>query len=149
MTKTTLMTLLRDPDARSSGIECLYVVRDDDVVFYVGKSEYGGVYRISEHWQGGFRSNDHLREFMRCAVEDGFDLNLEFLSIAECQELTNCLGEIDEAEGALIAHHCPVFNAAGNSEASAEVPQKYSAYWAMLNKRQDRMRDVVRNLAIK
>jgi hypothetical protein len=148
MTKTTLMTLLRDRRTPRSGIESLYVIRDDDVVFYVGKSTWGGAYRILEHWAGGFRSNDRLHEFMRCAIDDELDLTVELLSIPDCQSITQCVNDLDEAESALIALHCPVFNTAGNDEPIAEVPKKYEQYWAMINQRRERIRKIANLLSV-
>ena len=112
------------PGATSQPGEQLYIFRDSEVVFYVGKTQMRGSARAYEHWCGGFRANDRLQEFLQAVVDDGLDLTVEFWSIDDCKAIDGDMDiyDIDDAEQCLINQHCPVFNAAGNVGQLPEIP---------------------------
>ena len=102
----------------------LYLVRDDQIVFYVGQS-YNAFERVWEHLRGSFKGQSAVGRFILNNWPRALNLTIELLSSrsARFSAVGNDLGA---AERFLIARYAPCFNEALNAD-STPLPEGYSA----------------------
>jgi hypothetical protein len=90
----------------------LYLVRDAEVVFYVGKSELA-FFRIWQHILDGYKGRSTLGRFILCNWRASMSFTIE-LSCSRSTAFTDLHNDRSEIERALIGKHAPCFNVASN-----------------------------------
>lgn len=115
----------------------LYVVRDGDVTFYVGKSR-SPITRLRGHlglrdgW--GFGDISTLARFVECNMPDSRTWQIELLALADVGERWAGRGEhwIDSAEATLIDRYVPHCNSLGKRQPSVPLPERYKTPWPVI-----------------
>lgn len=100
----------------------LYLIRDDQVVFYVGQS-YTAFDRVWQHIFDAYKGRSVVGRFILCNWPASLQFTIELL--CSQSSLFNPQGnQLDAAERALIEFHTPCFNRALNSQ-PAPLPACY------------------------
>ena len=86
----------------------LYLIRDDEVVFYVGQSE-SAFARVWDHFLGGFKGRSTIGRFILCNWHASLHFTVELLSSAS-PRFAAVEYDRDAAERALIEQYAPCFN---------------------------------------
>ena len=101
----------------------LYLIHDDEIVFYVGQS-YTAFDRVWQHILDAFKGRSTVGRFILCNWPASLNFTVELMgsqsSLFAAQD-----NQLSLAERALIEHHTPCFNRALNSKPSA-IPAQYS-----------------------
>ena len=147
MIQTTVGALLddklEDADWRGYG---LYVVRDGDIVFYIGQTSRHVITRLWEHLGLGFTggrlwceySMSTLGRLIKINMPESRKWQIEFPSLLDCQPLIADMDKdwfmecctkfrrnmLDTCEQALINHHKPCFNTIYNPHPRS-LPERY------------------------
>ncbi len=101
----------------------LYVIRDDDVAFYVGQSD-SAFHRVWAHLEGGFKGRSTVGRFVLLNWPAALRFTVELLSSAA--ERFALLGNTrDAAERYIIETLAPCFNEALN-QAPTPLPRRYT-----------------------
>jgi hypothetical protein len=107
----------------------LYLLRDDERVFYVGQS-YVAFHRVWEHFYGGFKGRSLLGRFIICnwPVSMHFKVGLMSSKLARfaCVE-----HDLDRSEQLLIEQYTPCLNTALNPQ-PAPIPDRYCSPYTSL-----------------
>jgi hypothetical protein len=90
----------------------LYLFRDEDVVFYVGRSQTAFT-RVWEHIFDGFKGRSLVGRFVLMNWPRALQFTVELISSQDAC-FTDLAYSVDAAEAALIAQHSPCFNAVLN-----------------------------------
>jgi predicted GIY-YIG superfamily endonuclease len=96
----------------------LYLLRDDEVVFYVGQS-HNAFERVWEHLRDGFKGRSTVGRFVLCNWPRAMRFIVELLNSQAA------LLRRDAAERRLIEQYAPCFNEALN-ERPTPLPSKYT-----------------------
>lgn len=107
----------------------LYLLRDDEVVFYVGQS-HQAFGRIWEHLLGGFKGHLIPGRFVWCNWPKSMKFIIELMS-SRSAEFDNVGKDILAAERQLIQRWSPCFNISHNRQPTA-VPTAYLPFNAKL-----------------
>lgn len=97
----------------------IYVIRENDTVLYVGKSERSVGQRIQEHCTPRRFSGalDALGAFVRDTMPNSLELEVDILSVAECNTIVKALAKTEkEIEPLMIRHFRPILNGTFNSK---------------------------------
>lgn len=138
MIQTTIGDLLDGVELETRGHR-IYLVRDNDVVFYVGKSDVGVLGRLSDHlgrgdWRPG--SPSILGELILDNLPESRAWQVELFTVLDCEDAiqryfphtsfkgTWYLYASDDAEKALIWDHRPCLNTTYNYDGQ-RLPDRY------------------------
>jgi hypothetical protein len=100
----------------------LYLIRDEEVVFYVGQS-YLAFARVWEHLIGGFKGHSIVGRFIWNNWPASMKFTIELMS-SQFESLGVAAHDLNAAERALIERWSPCFNVSLNS-LPASVPARY------------------------
>lgn len=100
----------------------LYLVRDKDVVFYVGQSQLAFA-RVWEHLLSGFKGHSMVGRFVWCNWPGSMNFSIELLS-SRSEQFAEVANELNASERLLIQHWSPCFNISLNSQPTS-VPVSY------------------------
>lgn len=123
MIKTTMGELL---DTELAGVDTeghhIYMVRDGDTIFYVGKSRCP-VSRLLGHCGRGdwtFDGVSQLGRLIRCNWPVSRFWQVELLTVSDCNAYS-----VENAEDRLIFELAPHFNRIGKRRSSGPLPRRY------------------------
>jgi predicted GIY-YIG superfamily endonuclease len=105
---------------------CVYVVKDEDAVLYVGRS-VDPFNRLLEHFGEGVRgSNARIGSFYKEFKHESGSWVIEMHSMEECEKITQkkC-DSIERSEVMMILHLKPCLNKTNNIDPSP-LPEKYT-----------------------
>ena len=102
----------------------LYVIRDENCVFYVGQS-YQAFNRVWDHIKSGYKARSEVGLFILCNWPKSLSLEIELLS-SHSEEFDCVDHDLLRAEQLLIKRHRPCFNISQNSDPSP-IPGCYAA----------------------
>jgi hypothetical protein len=107
----------------------LYIIRDEEVVFYVGQS-YTAFNRVWEHFYDGFKGRSLVGRFIVCNWPASMHFTIELLSskIARFACLEN---DLNRSEQLLIEQYTPCLNTVLNPH-PAPLPDRYSSPYTSL-----------------
>jgi hypothetical protein len=111
----------------------LYLLRDQQVVFYVGQS-HQAFGRVWEHLLGGFKGHSIPGRFVWCNWPASMKFVIELMS-SRAAEFENIGNDLTAAERQLIQRWSPCFNVSQNSQPTP-VPNTYLPFNARLRRRQ-------------
>lgn len=100
----------------------LYVIREDDLVFYVGQSSCA-YDRVWEHVYGGFKGRSTVGRFLLVNWPQALRFTVELLH-ADAPRFAAAHHNLDAAEARLIAQYAPVFNVSLNPDPTP-LPPRY------------------------
>ncbi len=86
----------------------LYLFRDDEVVFYVGRSQTAFT-RVWDHLLDGFKGRSLVGRFVLMNWPRALQFTIELMSSQE-ERYADVGKNVEAAEAFLIAHHSPCFN---------------------------------------
>lgn len=118
MITLTLGTILKNKAPAKIFRPGIYVVRENDRVLYVGKSENSVGSRIQAHCTPRRFSGemDALGAFVRDCLPDSLSLTVEVLSVAECNQIVKAKARNErEVERLMIRHYRPLLNGTFNT----------------------------------
>jgi hypothetical protein len=100
----------------------LYLVRDEEVVFYIGKSDIA-FFRIWQHILDGYKGRSTIGRFILCNWRASMNFTIELMNSRSSQfaDLENDLSAIERS---LIIKLTPCFNVVSNPTPSS-LPVKY------------------------
>jgi hypothetical protein len=101
----------------------LYLLRDEEVVFYVGQS-YVAFERVWVHLRDGFKGRSAVGRFVWCNWPASLRFTIELLSSASGRFAAQG-HDLDAAERQLIDQLAPCFNLSGNPR-PAPLPERYA-----------------------
>lgn len=109
---------------------CIYVVRENETVFYVGKSERS-LNRLEEHFSPSSRrsSGGAIGKFYRQHIEESHRWKIRLYTLEDCQPYIQHLPApkrqlLSYVEIAMIQHFRPCLNVKNNPNPS-RLPDKY------------------------
>lgn len=111
----------------------LYLLRDEEVVFYTGQSHQAFA-RVWEHLLGGFKGHSIPGRFVWCNWPASMKFVIELMS-SRSAEFENVGNDLTAAERQLIQRWSPCFNVSQNSQPTP-VPNAYLPFNAKLRRRQ-------------
>lgn len=100
----------------------LYVIQDDRVVFYVGKSELA-FYRIWQHILDGYKGRSTIGRFILCNWRASMNFTVELMN-SHSSQFTNLDNDLSAIERALIVKYSPCFNIVSNPKPTP-LPDEY------------------------
>lgn len=100
----------------------LYIIRDRDLVFYVGQS-YLAFDRVWDHIKNGFKARSDVGRFVLCNWPKSMNYEIELLS-SNSQEFDIVGNNLLKAEEMLIKKYKPCFNISQNDDPSP-IPAIY------------------------
>ncbi len=100
----------------------LYVIRDENVVFYVGQS-YLAFNRVWDHIKNGYKWRSDVGRFILCNWPKSMNYEIELLS-SSSQEFAAVDHNLLRAEEMLIKLYKPCFNISQNDDPSP-IPEVY------------------------
>lgn len=107
----------------------LYILRDDELVLYVGQS-YVAFHRVWEHYYGGFKGRSLVGRFIICNWPVSMHFTLDLLTTRnprfECVE-----HDRDRCEQMLIEQYTPCLNTIFNPHPTP-LPEKYRSPYTSL-----------------
>lgn len=110
----------------------LYVVRDGDVVFYVGQSQ-NVINRLWDHLGEGcwarVQGKSNLGRLIKFNLPASRVWQIELLTVEDCQDYGETYGDVSRAEQLLIDYHSPYLNVKGNRASSGLLPECYKTPW--------------------
>ncbi len=98
----------------------LYVIRDAEVVFYVGQSELA-FERVWRHLRDGYRGRSAIGRFILCNWRTSMNFTIELLSSLS-PDFAALANDRDAAERCLIERYAPCFNASLNRQPTPLPP---------------------------
>jgi hypothetical protein len=101
----------------------LYLIRDDEVVFYVGRSD-NAFGRVWEHLHGGFKGRSTVGRFILLNWPRSMRFTIELQSSAS-PRFASVGNDPDAAEQCLIERLCPCFNEVLNDQPTP-LPNGYA-----------------------
>ena len=139
MKTITLGSIIRDelPETWDEPYE-IYVIREGDTVFYVGKSKDCVIDRILGHlgegtW--GWSSGDELGDFIKFYEPGSHNWQVDLMTIKDCfpfikkshPDAKKARCTVADAESAMISHYGPCLNKMLNRNRRPS-PEKYTRY---------------------
>ena len=100
----------------------LYIIRDDEVVFYVGQSQLA-FSRVWEHLLGGFKGHSLVGRFVWSNWPTSVRFTIDLLS-SQSEPFKAVGYNVDAAEQLLIRQRSPCFNVAHNKQPTP-IPSRY------------------------
>ncbi len=100
----------------------LYVIRDENLVFYVGQS-YCAFERVWDHIKNGYKWRSDVGRFILCNWPKSMNYEIELLS-SNSQEFALVDNNLSRAEEMLIKKYKPCFNVSQNGNPSP-IPDVY------------------------
>jgi hypothetical protein len=100
----------------------LYVIRDENTVFYVGQS-YLAFNRVWDHIRNGYKWRSDVGRFILCNWPKSMNYEIELLSSGS-QEFAVAGNDLARAEEMLIRMYKPCLNISQNDEPSP-IPEVY------------------------
>ena len=100
----------------------LYLLRDQDVVFYVGQSHLAFA-RVWEHLLGGFKGHSMVGRFIWCNWPTSMRFTIE-LSSSQSEQFRTVGNDLNAAERFLIQQWSPCFNVSQNIQPT-RLPSHY------------------------
>jgi hypothetical protein len=100
----------------------LYIIRDEETVFYVGQS-YQAFDRVWNHIRTGYRARSDVGRFLLCNWPKSLNYEIELLS-SESPEFAEVNNDVIRAEALLINRYKPCLNDSLNAD-PVELPEKY------------------------
>ncbi len=100
----------------------LYVIRDENLVFYVGQSYYA-FERVWDHIKNGYKWRSDVGRFILCNWPKSMNYEIELLS-SNSQEFALVDNNLSRAEEMLIKKYRPCFNVSQNGNPSP-IPDVY------------------------
>lgn len=100
----------------------LYVIRDEDCVFYVGQSHIA-FQRVWDHIKNGYKWRSDVGRFILCNWPKSMNYEIELLS-SSSQEFEEVGHDLLRAEEMLIKRYTPCFNIVQN-DAPHPIPEIY------------------------
>lgn len=100
----------------------LYLIRDEAVVFYVGKSEVA-FYRIWQHILDGYKGRSTIGRFILCNWRASMNFAIELIS-SHSSSFIDLKNDRSEIERSLIGKYSPCFNVVSNP-APTPLPGHY------------------------
>jgi len=100
----------------------LYLIRDDQVVFYVGQSQCA-FNRVWEHIHGGIHGHAVVGRFILVNWPKSSKFSVELLS-CHADRFAHVAYNLDASEQSLIEQYTPCFNVSLNSQ-PAPLPDRY------------------------
>jgi len=144
MVRLTIAELIDLPDYeihdRLDGKECVYIFRDEDAVFYIGKSN-NPLRRLWQHlapeilgsWDAGWSKATDIGRFVAANLPEARGWYVDLLTLKDCEQYTVfCLQSlcVDDAEANLIHLLQPSLNREFNGYRCNGQLAKYSCPWA-------------------
>jgi hypothetical protein len=102
----------------------LYVIRDAEVVFYVGQSDLA-FERVWRHLRDGYKGRSTVGRFILCNWRTSMNFAVELLSSLSLA-FTALGNDRDAAERYLIEQYAPCFNTSLNRQPTP-LPEQYAA----------------------
>lgn len=100
----------------------LYVIRDENLVFYVGQS-YAAFQRVWDHIRNGYKWRSDVGRFILCNWPKSMNYEIELLS-SSSPEFDAVGNDLLKAEELLIKKYKPCFNVSQNDSPSP-MPEVY------------------------
>lgn len=100
----------------------LYVIREENSVFYVGQS-YCAFERVWEHIKNGYKWRSDVGRFILCNWPKSMNYEIELLSSVS-PEFASVEHNLSRAEEMLIKRYTPCFNVSQNDSPSP-IPEVY------------------------
>src|SRR3972149_2949796 len=100
----------------------LYLIRDEEVVFYIGKSDLA-FFRIWQHIFDGYKGRSTIGRFILCNWRESMNFTIELLK-SRSSQFANLEYDLSVIERSLIAKFSPCFNIASNPKPTP-LPGKY------------------------
>jgi len=107
----------------------LYLVRDDETVFYVGQS-FVAFHRVWEHFYGGFKGRSLLGRFIICNWPTSMRFSVELLN-SRSSRFDLVQNDLDLSEQLLIREHAPCLNTTFNPNPTP-IPDQYASPYTSL-----------------
>lgn len=107
----------------------LYLIRDEEVVFYVGQS-YVAFHRVWEHFYAGFKGRSLVGRFIVCNWPASMNFQVELMS-SKNASFACVEHDRNRCEQLLIQQHTPCLNTALNPQ-PASIPEKYFSPYTSL-----------------
>ncbi len=118
--KRFLITAACPPEWRAFD---LYLLRDDEVVFYVGQS-YLAYDRVWQHITDGYKARSLVGRFVLCNWPKSMNFTIELWS-SQADRFATVHHDLNAAERALIEQYAPCFNDALNQQPTP-LPDRYA-----------------------
>jgi hypothetical protein len=90
----------------------LYMMRDEQVVFYVGKSDLA-FFRIWQHIHDGYKGRSTIGRFILCNWRASMNFTIELMD-SHASRFADLDNDLNAIELSLIKLHSPCFNIAAN-----------------------------------
>ena len=100
----------------------LYLLRDEDVAFYVGQSHLAFA-RVWEHLLSGFKGHSMVGRFIWCNWPRSMSFTIELLS-SQSEQFSEVKHDLNACERLLIQQWSPCFNISLNNQPTA-LPNCY------------------------
>ena len=107
----------------------LYLLRDEDTVFYVGQS-YVAFHRVWEHFYAGFKGRSLVGRFIICNWPASMRFTIELMS-SRSARFYPVEHDLNRSEQFLIEQFSPCLNTALNP-APAPIPSRYASPYTSL-----------------
>jgi hypothetical protein len=105
--------LILEPECPPNLMEYdLYIIRDADLIFYVGQSN-SAFYRVWEHIINGYKARSIVGRFILCNWPASMHFQIDFYS-SKSDLFTAVSHDLNRAELQLINKHRPCFNEIAN-----------------------------------
>jgi hypothetical protein len=111
----------------------LYVLRDENVAFYVGQSHLAFA-RVWEHLLGGFKGHSMVGRFVWCNWPKSMSFTIELFS-SRSGQFCDVQNDLNASERLLIQRWCPCFNISLNQQPTS-LPASYLPPNAPFRRRQ-------------
>ncbi len=100
----------------------LYLIRDEEVHFYIGKSD-AAFYRIWQHILDGYKGRSTVGRFILCNWRASMNFTIELMS-SRSSSFADQENDRDAIERSLITKYSPCFNVVSNPKPTP-LPAKY------------------------
>jgi len=100
----------------------IYLIRDDEVVFYVGKSDLA-FFRIWQHIIDGYKGRSTIGRFILCNWRASMNFIIELMN-SRTSQFADLENDLSAVEKSLIKKHSPCFNVVSNPKPTP-LPAKY------------------------
>lgn len=111
----------------------LYILRDENVVFYVGQSHLAFA-RVWEHLLSGFKGHSMVGRFVWCNWPKSMNFIIELMS-SQSEQFNEVKNDLNACERLLIQQRSPCFNISLNNQPSS-LPNLYLPANAPFRRRQ-------------
>lgn len=100
----------------------LYLIRDEVVVFYIGKSDVA-FFRIWQHILDGYKGRSTIGRFLLCNWRASMNFTIALMS-SRSSQFTDLENDLSAIECSLIMLNTPCFNVTSNPEPTP-LPERY------------------------